>query len=59
MPVPQFTWWPDGAREQRVRECNCDACAALVRQLDAVRGDGPASEAGDAALQAFADGGDA
>ena len=59
MTVPQYAWWPDGATEANVRACNCDACAALVRQLEAVRGDGPATEAGDAALQAFADGGDA
>lgn len=57
MPVPEYPWWPDGATEANVRACNCDDCAALAGRLDAVRGEGPATEAGDAALQAFTDGG--
>ena len=57
MVVPEYEWWPDGATEQRVRECNCDWCAALVAELDDTRaaesGDAPATDDGDLSLEAF------
>lgn len=30
--IPQ--WWPRGADEQLVRECNCDHCALLAEKLE-------------------------
>lgn len=30
-------WWPDGADEQLVRECSCDWCNALIKDLEKYR----------------------
>lgn len=50
-------WWPDGAREDLVRACNCEWCAALVEQLEDERA-GVAVDGDHASLRAFADGGE-
>ncbi len=55
--VPEYSFWPDGARESYVRECNCPWCndleADLDRQRSAAAGEAPATEDGDASLEAF------
>ena len=52
-------WWPPGASEQLVRECNCDTCAELIERLEheraAAEGDTPATDDGDLSLEAFAE----
>jgi hypothetical protein len=55
--VPEYSWWPDGARESYVRDCDCDWCdeleAELNRQRAAASGEEPATDDGDASLAAF------
>jgi len=50
-------WWPPGADEQLVRECDCDWCNKLIAKLEqeraAEQGDAPATEGGDLSLHAF------
>ena len=54
-PAPPF--WPRGADEALVRECNCDWCAALVAALEDYR-DGVAVTGEDQTLAAYAGGDD-
>lgn len=53
-----YAFWPDGASEELVRECNCEWCAALIEELERARataeGDEPATDDGDLSLEAFA-----
>lgn len=55
--IPEYSWWPDGARERYVRACDCDWCTELEAELDrqraAAAGETPATEDGDASLAAF------
>lgn len=44
-------WWPAGADEQLVRECNCEFCNKLIARLDGER-------TGQPSLVAFAGGPD-
>jgi len=57
MPIPDREWWPNGATERVVRECNCKWCTALAAKLDEQRaierGDAPATDDGDLLLEAF------
>lgn len=59
MTTPDRAWWPDGARESLVRECDCDWCNDLIARLeherDAEQGNAPATEGGDLSLEAFAE----
>jgi len=59
MTGPDYNWWPTGASEQLVRECNCEYCTRLADKLDAERnardGDEPATDDGDMSLHAYAE----
>ena len=52
-------YWPAGASERLVRECNCGYCSQLIEQLDhdraAEQGDTPATDDGDMSLHAYAE----
>lgn len=52
VPDSEPDFWPDGADEQLVRECNCERCHALVEALEDYR-DGIAPDGEHAALTAF------
>lgn len=32
-PTPEPPWWPNGADEQLVKECNCQYCDDLIDAL--------------------------
>lgn len=49
------SWWPRGADEQLVRECNCEACNDLIERLE---DDYHAVADGQPSLSAFAGGSD-
>ena len=53
------SWWPSGASERLVRECNCGYCTDLIEQLEheraAADGDTPATDDGDLSLEVFAE----
>jgi hypothetical protein len=57
MTAPEYEWWPDGAAETYVRECNCEFCGELIERLEHERTDGqptdPAPGDGDLSLEAF------
>lgn len=36
-PEPEPPWWPNGADEQLVRECNCEYCAELIGAIEQER----------------------
>ncbi len=59
MTTPDRPWWPDGALESLVRECDCDWCNHLIARLEheraAEQGNAPATEDGDLSLEAFAE----
>lgn len=46
-------WWPSGADEQLVRECNCEHCRELIERLE---DEYHAVEDGQPSLSAFAGG---
>lgn len=56
-PQPEPGWWPAGADEALVRDCNCEYCGELVDALEEWH-DGVAPDGEHAALQAFAGGAD-
>lgn len=49
-------WWPTGADESLVRECNCRYCAKLIDALEQERY-GVAIDGEHEALTAYTDGG--
>lgn len=57
MTAPEYEWWPDGATETYVRECNCAFCGELIERLEHERTDtdstDPATDDGDLSLEAF------
>lgn len=56
-PQPEPGWWPDGADEALVRDCNCDRCGALVEALEDHR-QGVAVDGEHATLSAYSEGGE-
>lgn len=49
--VPEFDWWPTGAKVRYVWECNCDYCRWLFNRLKSNAGYDYGSEAEDTASQ--------
>lgn len=56
-PNPEPDWWPAGADEAVVRDCNCDYCAELVDALEDFEM-GLSPDGQHQAITAFAGGGD-
>lgn len=54
---PQPDWWPDGAAEALVRDCNCEYCGELIDALEEWR-NGVAPDGEHVALKAFSGGPD-
>lgn len=52
MSKPQ--WWPNGADETKVRDCNCDYCTELIEALEQHQ-NGVAVTGEDATLSRYAD----
>jgi hypothetical protein len=53
MTTHDYNWWPDGADERLVRQCNCETCMALIDRLEAVETTQPVTEAGDTDLTSY------
>jgi len=51
-PTPEPPWWPNGADEQIVEQCNCKYCDDLIDALEQERDDGVSVDGKHMSLQA-------